>query len=541
MNLKLKSALFLSLAFAAASAQTMDAGIRALQNENYETARNIFLSLTKADALNADNFYQLGQAYCWLGKNDSARMAFQKGIVANEKSAACYVGLGKTYLNENNVAEAGKNFDKAKTLYSQKDIRVPMMVAEAYTNATHNNPTEAVSRLKGTFEITTKNPEVYFGLAEAYLALNEGGNAVSNYEFSFEYGAKFTAVAKTKIGIIWKRAQNYKESLSSLTGAIAYDSTFAPAWRELAELYMSTAQYDKAAKAIAQYEKYSDKNCKTTYRIAQIKFMGKNYQESLDLLKQVMNCLGSELLIHRLIGYADFETGNYNEGLEEMKKFFADEPADKIIETDYEYLAKIYQKLGNDSMALKNYELAFLMDTTKCDLIGEAAAIYWKKKDYARAAASYERKVGCAKNPDFKDIVKIGQAYYYDSQYVKSDSAFARVNRIVPKWHQTWLWRARGAFQLEKDSIIGLAEVYYDSVIVYASLVSGQPDTLKNKKDLLEAYKYLVSLYSAFYDQEKLIFYLQKWSWNDPENKDAKALLEEEMKKPKQKKPDAPK
>ena len=106
-------------------AQTIADGIKAMENENYITARSIMLAYTKANPGDVLGFYQLGNVYCFLEKNDSAKIAYTMGTTLNPKHPACFAGLGKVFLNENNNGEALKNFDIAKSLVNQnKDINL---------------------------------------------------------------------------------------------------------------------------------------------------------------------------------------------------------------------------------------------------------------------------------------------------------------------------------------------------------------------------------------------------------------------------------
>ena len=102
------------------NAQSIDDGLRAIDNENYESARRIFLYYTKANPADAMGWYFLGNNYCFLEKNDSARIAYTQGTKVNPKGTACFVGIGKTYLSENKTADALKYFDAELASYFKK-------------------------------------------------------------------------------------------------------------------------------------------------------------------------------------------------------------------------------------------------------------------------------------------------------------------------------------------------------------------------------------------------------------------------------------
>src|SRR5262245_54000283 len=90
-------------AFTASFAQSTEDGIKGLDYENYATAKRIFTQLIKQNSADGRNYYYLGQALSALGKNDSARLVYTAGTQADPKSIYNNIGLGRTYLDQNNV------------------------------------------------------------------------------------------------------------------------------------------------------------------------------------------------------------------------------------------------------------------------------------------------------------------------------------------------------------------------------------------------------------------------------------------------------
>src|SRR5947207_2053857 len=94
--------LLMSLAFAG-KAETTDDGIKAIDYENYATARRILTKLIQQNPSDPKNYYYLGIVYSTLEKVDSARIIFNAGTQADPKSFSNFIGLGRTYLDQNNV------------------------------------------------------------------------------------------------------------------------------------------------------------------------------------------------------------------------------------------------------------------------------------------------------------------------------------------------------------------------------------------------------------------------------------------------------
>jgi len=507
--------------------QSASDGLAAIDKENYESARDILKKVTQGGGgSDAMNWYYLGNAYCFLGKNDSARWAFTQGTNINPKSTACLVGIGKTYLNENRVTDAMKYFDQAKTTVNvRKDINIALYLADAYTHSVYPNNDEAVRILKtAENDISNKNPQLYMEMGDAMIALNRAGEAVSAYQRAAELNPSL-ARAHSQIGYIWYLARNYQLSLTSFEKAISIDATFAPAYRNLAELYYYTGQYEKAKDTFAKYLTLADKNDDTNYRYAQFLFLTKEYNKALTLLKEVEKQDSSKAIMFRLMGYSNYETGNYKEGLYDMNKFFKMAGSLNLLSSDYEYYGNLLMKTGRDSLAFLNIEKAIQLDSTKFELYKEIADTLYKRKKYGEAAVYYAKKIDKMPKPAGADYFSLGLSYYFDSAYVKADSAFKSVTETNPDWPNGYLWRARSNMGLENvDSVKGLAIPYYQTFIEKAMSDSVKYAS-KMTRELSESYRTLADIYYKLGQAETAIPYYEKYLLLNPTDVDIKEMV----------------
>jgi len=144
-------------------AQTLGDGLKALDFERYEYARNVFKSLTSQEPTNGDNFYYLGQAYFNLLQSDSAFTTYNSGIAADPKNTKNYIGLGELKLNENKIAEAKVQFEKALALDKGKDatksrtVITIRMIADAMISTETKLLDEALTYAQQAIELDKKN------------------------------------------------------------------------------------------------------------------------------------------------------------------------------------------------------------------------------------------------------------------------------------------------------------------------------------------------------------------------------------------------
>lgn len=499
------------------NAQTIEQGLNAIDNENYETARRIFLNYTRSNPADAMGWYYLGNNYCFLKKNDSARIAYLQGTTVNPKGTACFAGLAKTYLNENKVADAQKYFDEAKSLVNvNKDINIAVYLSDAYIYSENPNAEEAIRLLKQAENISIKDYRIYSLMGDAYKILNKGGEAVTAYERSGELNPT-NARPYARVGMIWNLARNYSQSKTAFEKALVINANFAPAYRDFAELYFNTGQFDKAKETFAKYLELADKNDETQYRYAQFLFLTKDYSKCLLILNELKNRNPTNMNLFRLIAYGSYETGDFANGLIAMEYYLKNATANKIIASDYEYYGKLLLKTGSDSLGALNIVKAIEMDSLKADLLGEVAKLYYDKKSYGTAAYYYDLKIKKSVKPIIQDWFALGRSYYFDSSFVLADSSFKHMIAFSPSWPVSYQWRARSNLNLDKmDSTSkGLAVPHYLLMVEKATV-----DSLtigKYKKELMEAYSFLGNFNTLKGNYDTALEFYEKYLVLDPD------------------------
>ena len=97
----MKKFAFAAFIFASFSvqAQSIQEGVKALENEQFTAARKTFSALVKQSPT-AENYFYLGKYYLQNEKLDSAETCFKKGLEANPKVGLNYVGLATIEMGE---------------------------------------------------------------------------------------------------------------------------------------------------------------------------------------------------------------------------------------------------------------------------------------------------------------------------------------------------------------------------------------------------------------------------------------------------------
>jgi len=509
-------------------AQSAEEGMYDWYADQTTKSKSILEKLVSSNNIEAALY--LGSILESEGKADEALKIYQKFATNTENESLAKVAEGRAFLINNDRVEGNKSIEKAARSSRNKDLKVLCIAAESYIYGKGKDLNAAVSYLEKAQEVgASKYPRTYMVLGEFYRILNDGGKAVTNYEFAHDYN-KTSAAPFYKIAEIYTQAQNKAETLKALEKAIAVDQNFAPAYRLLGEQYFEQNYYQKAKES---YDKYASLKPaltideKITY--ANILYVSDDYDKLIPLTEEIIKVDQSKNYLVRLLGYAYLKKKDYQKGLSYMEQFFQKAPADKILTSDYENLGRLQSALGQDSLAIISMSKAILMDSTKTQLYGSLGEMQLKAKRYSEAASNLQKFISTGEGLTTNDYYNLGRAYYYNQNYDKSELAFAKVQEYLKENPIGYLWGFRARKQQDPDAEVdpqgyGKAK---DQALELIRVINLTPENqAKYKKDLIDANYYLAyySFIKNEVDNSKM--YCNKVLELDSSNADAAGLLE---------------
>lgn len=523
-------------------AQTLQEAIKKSDNERYEAAAIDFRGLVARESNKGDNFFYFGENFFNSGNLDSANYYYQKGVELNATYPLNYVGLGKILWYKGNSADAKTQLFKAATLGANKNAEVMRKTAEIYINAENKSLDEAISLLNAAIKLDSKNPENYILMGDALLEKNptEGGPAIKQYDKASELNPK-SPKGVLRSGKLYQRGRNYQLALDLYKKAEEIDPTYAPAFREKAELYYKAGQKNNAIESYRKYLQLNNSD-EARERYASFLFANKQYAEAIAEIETLQTSGNNSLYLDRILGYSYAEVGDktdkeaYAKGLASLNKFFTKAGNDfKYLGTDYKYKGILLAKTGSDSLGVLEIEKAIALDASnKTELLREIAKIQMKAKKYIKVMATYENLMaGEPKNLTSQDWYEYGRSYYYEAGnkqrekkdaeaaelFVKADTCFSKLTQLNVTYPMGYFWRGRVNTQLDPKDEKYLPKAHYEKALE----VVKPEEKMTYKSNVIEANLYLGSHYafSKEKDLTKAKEYFKIVQELDPNNKAA--------------------
>ena len=498
--------------------QTIADGLHLIDRDQPSRAKQVFEGLVTASPT-GENYYYLG--YFYLTRKDwtAAEDAFKKGLAADPKNYLNQVGLASIKVGQNKVNEAKVDFDRILQETKYKNGDVIHRIAEAYEmfyklgrdpeyNANNNDPAEAIRLIDLMLEKTKKGPnaEQMIVRGDAFLIKNDGGNAVSSYEQALMQDPK-SVKAKVKIGTVFLRGKNYRETQSRYKEAIDLDSNYAPAHKRYGEYLIVGSQYKNASRYFRKYLEKAEATPEVTLETAKLLFLSKDYEGAMKFTDEADKKGVRDNDIFRMRGYSHVEMGNFQQGIDNLdgmvkrgvKPYFMDDL----------YFGKGYQGLGKDSMAIAYMEKAAPLDTNN-NVYSLIHDIRYKQKRYLDASEAGKKAIQWKEKKSQTvgsgDYFKVAMDLYLTAAFInkvdtigrpamamRADSMFAKAIAVNEKWPPFYINRARANNLIDYNGTKWLGAPFYDKFISMVDQLRAEKSTQykEDKNQLFEAYKFL--------------------------------------------------
>jgi tetratricopeptide (TPR) repeat protein len=517
-------------------AQSLADAKKAIDAEQYQKAKSMLKNLTVTQADKDENHFYLGWVYLVQDYTDSAKVAFNKGVSINPKSALNFAGLGAAAHIEKDANGAKTNFDKAVSL-AGKDSKPYTYIGKGYLLGTPDANSAISVLIKGA-TVNAKDPELLIALGDAYRSQLKSNEAYKSYSDALALDPKSPA-ANTAIGVLWKFANNFEDSEKQYKAALAIDPNYGPAYREWAETDARWALTEpkmasaKIKEAVDQYRKFlslTDMSIESRLRYADFLTYAGDYKALQQEAAALAQSANTNARVYRYLAYAAYENKDYPAALTAMNKFMQTAGEKRIIPRDYLYLGRIQIANTQDSLGIQSLQKAYSLDTTQADVYSEIAKSLYAQKKYKQAGDAYNAYLRKSRKGTLNDYLREGMSYFYaydnarpdTTLLTKADSAFSYIEQKattpIPAviLYRAYVYDTKDA---DRQNIKGLAKPFYEK---YIQAITTKGVTDADKKSLASAYAYLGTYYEfKEKDDAKAVENYTKARETDPTNKQA--------------------
>jgi len=353
-------------------AQDLNNAIRLTKSESYDKAEEMYKALIEKEPGNSKNYFYLGENYLLDYFTDTisnslvvatkaAQEVYENGVSANPGDPLNYVGLAKVANYLDDGAKADEMRAKARSFllpYKKlKKINPPAKeyaftlakIAESYAKDGMVDTSLALPFIRQALTIDSKNAEIFLIAGDLYMLVNDGSNAIRNYNLA-QFADPQSPTAAMKIGYVYLKGRALQQAIPNFEQAIELNPDYAPAYRELGQLYWRAGRLEQSKENFKKYLELTEGNIPAKTRYVNSLFYAGDYDEVIKNVEEILAVDNSRAYMNRLAGYSSYEKENpdYDKALLYMEKLFKTVSPEYILQKDYHYMARILLRKNQD-------------------------------------------------------------------------------------------------------------------------------------------------------------------------------------------------
>ena len=421
MKIKFLLSLFVAGTLAVgAQTQGYKDGIEYYKAGQHDNARTILERTINDPATDRSlaNYY-LGQVALVQGDKAQARTYFDAGLAADAECPFNYVGLGALALQEGNDEAAKEQFKQAQK-FGKKNAEVSVSIARAYYNADPVKYDRDITKALEKARKDSKNadPSIYVLEGDMLAAAENFGDAAARYEMAITYDPNnpegYVKFANAYFNV------NKDFGINKLQEFLNAHPESAMAQRELAEKLFLADRCKAASELYGKYIQNPNHFPEDKARYAVLLYWGEDYPASLAIADEILASDPSNFLMQRVRFLDQTAMGQFQAAVENAEKFFASNPEANFTIKDYTTYADALSGIGQDSLAVVQYELAASKYPENGDLLKNLSTVYSRNRQYDKSAEAYDAYLKLQENPSLTDLYGMSGRYLNAAVYADS-------------------------------------------------------------------------------------------------------------------------
>jgi len=367
------------------SAQSLKKAQVYARNEQYEDADSEFKTLIAKKPKEGPNYYYAAMNLFAKGDSIAAVNMIEQGGINAPKCRMILVGKGFISLRQGDQKMAENYFQQSQDVKKKRRGEINKEIASAYLNQPHAGPLQVIEfakKAKDYLALATDDFESKLLLGDALMLMDKTDLSLSVQQFIVSgYQEPNDPRPLLREATVYRSAKNYELSKERIQQALSKDVNFAPAYRQLAEVFNLLKERDSS---IFYFQEYLKRNNNLSARVRYVEALYLNSEfdkaiaEGKTLLAQnkVPNIYG--VIAYAYVGKKDASLDEVNEGL----KFFDLYEKEYVTPQNRSLMNREMYFKANLLFRSKQYESAWkLFDKVLTDTSRSTVTMYDAVKD----------------------------------------------------------------------------------------------------------------------------------------------------------------
>ncbi|MFM6925256.1 MAG: tetratricopeptide repeat protein [Ferruginibacter sp.] len=353
------------------SRQWFDKAEQLFKDKSYEEAAVAYDKAAAIDPKNETAFYMAGWCYNDLDKFSNAIDRLKKAVALKSTDHQAWQELGFAYKKTSKNEEALSCLNKAIAIKPTYSLAYKQL-GDVYQNM--GKKADAITAYKKCNDNDKENYDACYNLGYLY-------NGMEQYSLALEWLNKASVIKETveawnETGFAYYKLKNNDEAINAYKSALKLNSANGTAYKGMGDVYRLNYKPAKVDDAISSYLKAIENNPKSSgshYGLGWCYNEKNNFEQAIPMLIKSIELDRTFAAGYVELGYAQYMTGKYPEGLNTLKAGLAQDNKNKLCRY---YSGLIYIKQGDKTNATAMYnELKPLDDKLAEKLLAKINAL----------------------------------------------------------------------------------------------------------------------------------------------------------------------
>lgn len=431
----------------------LDKGIDAVKRGDYLGGLNLLKGVSKS-SYDANLYY--GIALFNTGSEKEAEKFLKDAIKKDDERPEAYSALGELYTSQKNYSGAASQFGKAKQflpLSKTKDklekeeisTIIDVLSAEAENFIADGKVDNAITSLTMAKTYDDKNPMIYVGLGDAYLARGAFEPAKTNYDQALKYKANF-APALYGLGKISFRQKKYSLALENYIKSSEADANFAPAFFEKGLMFYLLDKFTDAIEAFERYDQLVPGSQRGKTYLAKSYYGKADHDRAMQILDEVLAVDANYSEANKYKAYVLIEKKEFASA----EEHFAKVKTEDLNSEDYMKWSKIYTDKKEFPRAYELLDKATSLDENDENVYFEHGKALFNEQKYADAILKFNKAIDLG-ILNVAAYVYAGICYFYMNEFDKGIEILNKSIELNSNIASAFLWRANNYAGISKN------------------------------------------------------------------------------------------
>jgi tetratricopeptide (TPR) repeat protein len=440
---------------AAVNAQdNLEKGIDAVKRGDYLGGMNLLKGVSK-DSYDANLYY--GIALFQTGSVKDGEKFLKDAVKKDEERPEAYSALGEIYTSQKNYSEAASQFEKSKKYLplnkTKEDLEkaeietiINVLGSEAANFIADGKVDKAISSLTMAKTYDDKNPMIYVGLGDAYLARGAFDPAKTNYDQALKLKPNY-APALYGLGKISFKQKKYSAALENYIKSSEADNNFAPAFFEKGLMFYLLDKFSDAIEAFQRYDQLVPGSPRGKTYFAKSYYGKGDYDKAMEILNEVLAKDPEYSEANKYAAYVMIEKKEYTKA----DDYFAKVKPEDLNSEDFQKRAKIHVDKKEFSDAYSDLDKAVGLDPNDENTYFEYGKALFAEQKYGDARIKFSKAIELG-ILNVAAYVYAGICDFYLNQFESGVEVLTKSIELNPNIASAYLWRANNYAGFAKNT-----------------------------------------------------------------------------------------